>query len=404
VKPDKRGDEFPNGKDISMQLDLLTTSWQRALGAMFHRKLGERVLVFVYPHEAPRLFHTFFCPPLRIVAVDGQGDTIHDQTVPPGKFVTIPSSRIVLEADPGQALPSNTALLDFVRARARPIQAALDENVPLDRLLFATLAHAVGDLRRVIMAHQFHENVCLDVLREKFDLWERGQIASSAGFILEFNDMYAIPVEALRLSRVILRTEAPYLDELYAAAVAGIPWKGDFPGECLRCGKRGSWRQALDTPLEIPPEAAWRYQRPENAVPLCHKCVGLMNWHNREALRREVAWGLWGARFEALWRWQAAALAHQLPEGWDRQTHPLWPELFGGATWETGSGALEHTSPRPPEGLARTPRQSVVLARSLFRQSCRRSAMLNNQAESQPANANRFQHQPSQVARAIISD
>ena len=51
-----------------MQIRLLTTPWQRAWGAMFRRSLGETVLIFVYPHPAARSFHTYFCPPLRIVA------------------------------------------------------------------------------------------------------------------------------------------------------------------------------------------------------------------------------------------------------------------------------------------------------------------------------------------------
>ena len=59
------------------QIKLLTTPWQRAWGAMFRRSLGETVLVFVYPHPAERSFHTYFCPPLRIMALDDpQADLI----------------------------------------------------------------------------------------------------------------------------------------------------------------------------------------------------------------------------------------------------------------------------------------------------------------------------------------
>ena len=54
-----------------MNLHLLTTPWQRALGAMFQAGcppiragLGDSGLVFLYPYSAPRLFQTCFCPPL----------------------------------------------------------------------------------------------------------------------------------------------------------------------------------------------------------------------------------------------------------------------------------------------------------------------------------------------------
>ena len=42
-----------------MRYKLLTTPWQRSLGAKF-KKLDNLALVFAYPHPAPRLFHTAF--------------------------------------------------------------------------------------------------------------------------------------------------------------------------------------------------------------------------------------------------------------------------------------------------------------------------------------------------------
>lgn len=59
-----------------MNLRLLTTPWQRALGAMFRTGLGDSELVFLYPYSAPRLFHTFFCPPLRLTALSEDGEII----------------------------------------------------------------------------------------------------------------------------------------------------------------------------------------------------------------------------------------------------------------------------------------------------------------------------------------
>ena len=57
----------------TMRIKNLTTPWQRSLGAMFHRHLGDTILLFAYPHPAARLFHTYFCPSLRIIALDDNG-------------------------------------------------------------------------------------------------------------------------------------------------------------------------------------------------------------------------------------------------------------------------------------------------------------------------------------------
>ena len=52
-----------------------------------------------------------------------------------------------------------------------------------------------------------------------------------------------------------------------------------------------------------------------------------------------------------------------LPAGWDRENHPLWPQTFGGETWETGSGAFEAADPCPPDGVSRTNAHLAVLSR-----------------------------------------
>jgi len=88
-----------------MDLKQLTTPWQRFRGAMFQKRLGETVLIFSYPHAAPRLFHTFFCPPLRIIALDDDREVLFDQVKQPGQFVRLPASRLIVEADPEQELP-----------------------------------------------------------------------------------------------------------------------------------------------------------------------------------------------------------------------------------------------------------------------------------------------------------
>ncbi|MGD8752268.1 MAG: hypothetical protein PVG14_12635, partial [Anaerolineales bacterium] len=67
-----------------MNVKKLTNPYQRAWGAMFRSCLGEIALAFVYPSIAPRIFHTFFCPPLRIIALSGEGEVLFDQVVPSG--------------------------------------------------------------------------------------------------------------------------------------------------------------------------------------------------------------------------------------------------------------------------------------------------------------------------------
>ena len=90
-------------------------------------------------------------------------------------------------------------------------------------------------------------------------------------------------------------------------------------------------------------------------------------WSGRdgESLRIDLAWGLWGARFEAFWTWHSMRERRYVLESWDRETHPLWPPQFGNATWETGSGAKEHAEPRPPDGVRRTHAHEAALARAL---------------------------------------
>jgi hypothetical protein len=244
--------------------------------------------------------------------------------------------------------------------------------VSVDGLLFALLTHAVSDIRRVRDTLRFHapeeDTTALpDVLRQHFTPQERGQIASSAGFILDFPDTFSVPYPATKLSRRILEAERTCLDELFAATAAAMPWRSDFPEHCLRCGAiPGGWRPAILSPSNLPVEMTWRYSRPENSAPLCRKCAEQLNWHRDEKLRYNLALGLWGPRFEAFCRWHVSVLEGRLPTDWNRQEYPLWPPQFGGTTWGTGSGALEHSHPRPPDqGIARTAVHQELLSKIL---------------------------------------
>jgi uncharacterized membrane protein (UPF0127 family) len=352
-------------KEGTMDLHLLTTPWRRALGAMFRTGLGDGGLVFLYPFAAPRLFHTFFCPPLRLTALSEEGEIIFSRVVAPWRFVRLPPTRLVLETDPAALLPPLDALRALLKLPIRVHSASLDENISPDRLLNKLLEQAVADMRRVYEAHHRSGPVRLDVLRARFAPWERGDLCTAAIVILDGSGMFSIPEPAVSFSYQVLQAERPYLEELAAASLAGQPWKADFPGECLRCGKPGIWRQALHTPPGLAVETAWRYERPENAVLLCKRCAYHLEWTRLESLRIDLAWGLWGPRFEAFWMWHSAHDQLLSLKDWDRETHPLWPPHFGGATWETGSGAKEHAEPCPPKGVQRTQYHQVALARAL---------------------------------------
>ena len=235
-----------------------------------------------------------------------------------------------------------------------------------EHLVLALFKEALADMRRVHEVHARRGTVQATVLQEKFAPWERGQLTHSASFLLDFSQLYDLPETALHLSWQVLEVEKDYLDELTAAAVAGVPWKAEFPICCLRCGNpKASWRPVLAPSSGLASESAWRYERPENHVPLCRRCAPWLKWGEREKLRLDLAQSLWGQRYEAFWAWHLAAGQGKLPEGWNRETHPLWPGSFGGDTWATGSGAFEHADPRPPAGVCHTSSHQMILSRIL---------------------------------------
>jgi hypothetical protein len=277
-------------------------------------------------------------------------------------LVHLPACRYVIETHPkADFRPYVQTILSV--APTLPQLGALEAGVCLDSLLFALLAEAVADIRRIREVHRGEIQPALQ--RRAFSVWERGQIVSSAGFLLDFSHAWNLPSGAIRLSRSVLQAEEPYLDELVAASVAGLPWRKAFPHACLRCGKPGSWHAILRADPNAPLEITWRYQRPENAVPICHHCAETLNLRRREDLQFDLVWGLWGPRFQALWQWHQAVTEGRLPE-WNRYAHPLWPPQFGGESWETGSGALQHTEPRLPAGVQRGPQHLEAMRRVLY--------------------------------------
>jgi hypothetical protein len=351
--------------ECEMDIRILTTSCQRGRGAMFHKSLGDTGLAFLYPIAASRLFHTFFCPPLRLMALSEEGEIIFNQVIAAQRFVRLPPTRLVLETDPAAALPPLGDLRALLERSTGVPSAAWDEYTSPDRLLDRVLEQAVADMRRAYEAHQRSGPVRPEVLRARFAPWERGDLCTAAIMILDRAAIDSIPHSAVSFSYQILQVERPHLEELAAASLAGQPWRMDFPQECLRCGKAASWRRALTPPPELSVELTWRYERPENAVPLCKHCAYRLGWSKRDGLRIDLAWGLWGPRFESFWMWHSAPEQGAFPRDWDRETHPLWPPQFGGDGWETGSGAKEHAEPRPPQGVARAQVHQAALARAL---------------------------------------
>jgi hypothetical protein len=358
-----------------MQVKFLVNSHERATGAMFEKNLQEMILVFVYPTPAPHLFHTFFCPNLRVVALNDKGQFLFDKVIPPNRFVRLPACTVVVESAPDVDIrPYLESILSTAFKEQLPQHGAWEAGVPVDSLIFALLAESVSDLRRVrdVGLNDRH----LESIREHFDVWERGQIASSAGFILDFSRAYDIPSGALRLSRSVLEAERPHLDELFAASVAGVPWRTEVDHTCLRCGRGGYWRAILQSPIHASAETAWRYLRPENFVPLCHRCVDTLEFHHDAALRITLAEGLWGKRFEAFWHWHEN-LENRCLHEWDKLAFPLWPEEYGGITWASGSGALKHAEPRGPKGVYRTEAQIQTLKQALFSKRIQKRHLAN---------------------------
>ncbi len=345
-----------------MQLRFLVTSEQRVIGAMFMKNLNEDILAFVYPKAEVRTFHAFFCPPLRIVALSAEGKVLFNEVVSKWRLVKLPACRYVIETGPKVDYhPYIDTIIST--SPSLPQHGAMDASLHMDSLLFALLSEAVADMRRIREVHQ--GEVRPEIQRKRFEAWERGQIVSSAGFLLDFSRAWNLPTGAVKMSYSVLQVEEPYLDELVAASVAGIPWRNDFPNHCMRCGKPGSWRPILIPTSDSPVEIVWRYQRPENAVPICHHCTETLDLLRNETMQIDLAWGLWGPRFEAFSQWHRAVKNNHLPE-WDQYAFPLWPKEFGGETWESGSGALKHAEPCPPHGIVRNEQHMEALRRALY--------------------------------------
>ena len=307
-----------------------TTSAQRARGAMFRGALQNTALVFVYPVSSRRIFHTFFCKPLRIVAFNEIFDVVLNKVVKANRFISIPRSRYIFEVDAAAEFDLMAFQQEIRRVEAnriaqpesgnwgksvdlhKLITAFLEQTnlaVPQDcwnrdrscgRLLWVLVATAVADMRQVQQAFSKQSSQeTSKILSQGFTVHRRGTLLASAAFLLHAQEAIQAPEKAVRLAQQVVKAEVDrgYTDELLAASIAGAPFH--FTSTCIRCGRNGSWRSVLVQPPGMPDELAWRYERPENHVPCCSTCAATVPWARSGFA---LASGIWGMRFEALLR------------------------------------------------------------------------------------------------------
>ena len=335
---------------------LLTSPYQRSTGAMFSSALNEKVLVFAYPTSSNRVFTTWFGPPsLRILCFDDNGVLSYDSVIPSWRLVSLPKTRLVLEADPDldcAAIIDEIARLGVDPSIGQYVSWCEFESMgstpvddPYGQLVFELIRSAVEELKGI-------KDFGKDIPRRLKNMpeWRCGQILSDASFIVDVQGTvpYDIPSSALKLSTNLLQMTLDQDEqaEILAAAIAGMPWELEAP--CFRCGCiANKWRPILKPTTNIPRVSSWRLERPENHIPICFYCAD--NWYRDADQDLQIALGYayWGSRFEALHQWYENAKAGRLPAQWNLDDYPLWPAEYGGLTWALGSGAIQHCAPRP---------------------------------------------------------
>lgn len=340
-----------------MYVEVLTGPWERARGATFCSPLEDRILAFAYPRPVRHVFHTFFCPPLRITALDEAGESVFSEVVTSGKFVRLPPARVVLESDPDvtvdQALEAVQQQCPEILTTPPTGSANGSTDSDIKELFFVALTEPLRELRS--FKDKLLENDDGDEQRllQSMPLWQQGRLLESAAVVAEYPDIPGanVPRRSFSLAkRICLLTPSGRRKEVAAAGLAGGPWPKELRHpRCIKCLRRCTWREVLFPTDNVPADMRWRYKRPENAVPLCRHCLDDVDWGDSNC-RECIALGLWGARFGALLQWHSAAVTGTLPtdDVWSRIEYPLWPKQFGGETWATGSGAWCHVDMRSP--------------------------------------------------------
>jgi len=358
-----------------MELRILKTSYERAWGAMFRRTLRDMLLVFLYPHASRRFFHTFFCPPMRLTAVNEAGTACFNQIIPPGRFVRLPACNIVIESHPEAEVPLQEVMksCDLV---GRPSAGSIETFDTERRIVYQLI---LVNLKKI---------ACLyDRLGKKVDRWadavkwleiyELSEYFEAAQQLDSLIDMveFRLPSAAAKLTYGLLDVESTQHAELTALQQgAYVDWRKSMKTSCFRCKCAVSaWRKVFLPPEHLAKEYVWRYDRPENAVPVCRRCAYELGWNENEDLRLRAAFGIWGVRFVPFHRLHLEVNS-QSGEfvGWNKYKYPLWPKEFGGSDWETGCGCVECAVPRLPEDCLLTAEHRALLQSTLPRSYKRR--------------------------------
>lgn len=369
-----------------MQIEVQDTIWKRLRGAMFRDSLRDRILVFPYAHPARRLFHTFFWPQTRIIGLDGDGSVCFCQDVSRNRFVWLPEAQFVLVTDP--AVPAqevaatiqdhypdpSVLILQQASFRLETYAKHVDDHdieVPDHdewSQVRARWVYSAGQELRSIERSMVQTKRSLRATLWNYDLPERAQKLASAMDIIDFirktNVLGTTADDIFTFAKTVVSVVHEHGDlyEVNAASIAGLPWPRR--AICIKCQERGCiWSPVFyEENYSIAEDARWRYDRPENHVPVCSYCADNLSWSVKRWRRIKVARILWGDRFEAFLRWHEAATNNALPDSWDKVEYLLWPASYGGDTWESGSGARTHVDIYSPNYIPRTPAQREALA------------------------------------------
>ena len=179
--------------------------------------------------------------------------------------------------------------------------------VAINPILLRSLADVVDLMRYLVESSTLYLDRTINSgsLQARLPAWKPGQILNSAACIRELciDGKRSIPRDVVNISMQILEAVVAKREELAATSLAGIPWQGTFGNwleTCVRCGKLATWRFVMNPPPKMLVEIARWLARPENAVPICHKCIHITKINQIEHIRFDLAWGLWAARFKAL--------------------------------------------------------------------------------------------------------
>jgi len=230
----------------------------------------------------------------------------------------------------------------LVRALFRGIAGYIrgQRNGGVDDLIRAVYRQALLDLQPFVQGGEVLPDVWHNAPVER-----RAKALSAALFVADYMPFPA----SLRVIRRLLsllrgRDEAEEL--LLFAKYGEYPWRDEIEAVCFRCGRRPvTWRQIFTPPDNLPPAYRWRYDIPENHVPLCRTCGDQTFASADEEIRRLWGMAVWGERFDAWERLHRAFIHDNIPH-WEKDTSPLWPPAFGGKDWASGQGILLPRYPR----------------------------------------------------------